>query len=429
MVRHAVVVGAGVAGLTAGWRLAQAGWQVSIFEQQNCVGGLLAGPTVGGVNCDLGAHRLHPAALRVAAVADVARTAPLEPRQRKGKIVLRGQQLNYPLSPLGLMRGLGLADGLRFAADFLRAPRWQAHGRADTDVGFAQFVQQRAGLAAYTAFYEPYARKVWGLDPAELSQTCAKQRLSTAAPWQALTASAQRQQFWVPRGGFAMFVEQLRSKCVGLGVSLHVATPVPAAAVQAADAVLDSGHLQRHAPGLLCDHKGLHLLWLQVEGPALADVDTWYCPEPQFAFGRVTQVSHFCPPQPDLPRLLCVEIPQGSLGDSVQWAAHIPLLSAQLRQAGIVAACNHLRLMQQHFLPRVYPLHRRGWRATWQAAMAAAVADGKTLPIGRQGLWLHCNLDQAMHTAELAVAQVVAGQPAALWPEIAKQFLQLQVRD
>ena len=70
------------------------------------------------------------------------------------------------------------------------------------DVGFEEFVLGRAGRAALDAFYAPYARKVWGLEPAQLSQTVARQRVSTQRPWESLLRGAP-QTFHYPRTGMA----------------------------------------------------------------------------------------------------------------------------------------------------------------------------------------------------------------------------------
>jgi protoporphyrinogen/coproporphyrinogen III oxidase len=52
------VVGAGMAGLTAAWRLQQAGYRVEIFEASDHPGGRMASITVDGFGLDLGVHML-----------------------------------------------------------------------------------------------------------------------------------------------------------------------------------------------------------------------------------------------------------------------------------------------------------------------------------------------------------------------------------
>lgn len=424
MAKTAVVVGAGVAGLTAAWRLAQAGWQVEIVERTQAVGGLLAGPVVDGVACDLGAHRLHPQALAVRAVADLSALTPLVPRPRCGKIVLNGRHLHYPLAVGDLARSLGVVAGARLALGFAMAPRW--HSRDPTaDVGFAQFVIARAGRAAYAAFYRPYAEKVWGIDPGELSQSCAKQRVASAAPWRSVLRGRAKAKFLLPAGGFAQWIAALLAEATALGASLRLGHSGP---LPQADAVLDSGHLGEMTTDPHLQHAGLQLVWLRCSGADLGPADTWYCPERKFWFGRVTHVGRFTA-DPAAQGLLCVELPQGARPDLPDWRPRLPELVDQLRQARIVPASATVTFAAQRDLPRVYPLYRVGWRAQWDRAMASACSDGKTWPIGRQGLWLHCNIDHAMATAEAAVAEIVAGRPSQAWPQVAAQFLGAQVRD
>ncbi|MBM4342558.1 MAG: NAD(P)-binding protein [Deltaproteobacteria bacterium] len=426
MPRRAQVVGGGVAGLVAAWRLAQSGWRVELCERQPHPGGLLAQRRVDGVPCDLGAHRLHPAALRVPALAALAEHVPMSARPRTGRIVLRGRHLAYPPSPWDLARGLGPVQGARFALGFALAPRWRVADGGEDDLGFAAFVRARVGEAAYNAFYAPYARKVWGLDPAELSQTCAKQRVSAAAPWRLVQQPVSRPGFLVPVGGFNALVAALIARCERAGVELRYGCA--AAPSTDADGVVYSGHLGDLAPDLDLGHRGLHLLWLAVHGPPLDDVDTWYCPEQEFAFGRVTQVAHFTD-RPLDPPLLCVEIPQGGGAPDQPWHTRLDVLATQLSAARILPCGARVELRDRAWLPRVYPLHRRGWRDRWQLALRRTTADGRTVPVGRQGLWLHCNLDHAMHTADEAARWLAVGGDPRHWPERALSFIGLQVRD
>ncbi len=423
----ALVVGAGVAGLVAAFRLAERGWRVELREKLATVGGMLARRQVDGTACDLGAHRLHAAALQVPVLAELAQALPMQTRPRKGRIVLNGQQLPYPPTPWGIARGLGVRQGSRFALSFAVAPRWRASAAdGGDDVGFAAFVRARVGEAAYRGFYAPYARKVWGLDPDQLSQTCAKQRVSAVAPWQLLRRKSVQPGFLLPMGGFGALVDLLVARCRSAGVVLRPGEPGDRSSD--ADAIVYSGHLGDLVPTLDLGHRGLQLLWLAVHGARLADVDTWYCTEAAFAFGRVTQVGHFAVQPPD-PPLLCVEIPQGAGPADQAWDQRVPEIAAQLKQAAILPHGARVELRDQLWLPRVYPLHRRGWRQAWRQAMQRATADGRTVPVGRQGLWLHCNLDHAMHTADIAATWVDQRRDVRQWPDRAAQFLALQVRD
>lgn len=54
--KRAVVVGAGIAGLTAAWRLKQAGLEVRVFEKENFIGGRMRSEKIAGITLDYGAQ-------------------------------------------------------------------------------------------------------------------------------------------------------------------------------------------------------------------------------------------------------------------------------------------------------------------------------------------------------------------------------------
>jgi hypothetical protein len=109
--------------------------------------------------------------------------------------------------------------------------------------------------------------------------------------------------------------------------------------------------------------------------------------------------------------------------------ARLAELVRQLERAGIVPAGARPIEARQTWVPRVYPLYVRGWMARWEAAMARVAAMGNVLPIGRQGLFLHCNIDHVAAIAADAVDHLAEGRGAEAWIERARGYLALRVRD
>lgn len=444
--RRAIVAGAGVSGLAAALLLRRRGWEVEVREAADGPGGLVRPVPFRGLPCDLGSHRLHTEALGDPLLGEMKDAIGLAHRRRCGRIVLQGRQVPYPLTLPGFLRGIGPTTAAAFCAGYLtrRIPfqRWE-HDRArapepEDDEGFERFVVRRVGRAAYEAFYRPYAEKVWGVSPGELSRSVAKRRVASSRPeahlMRALTPSRHGQPtFLYPQGGMGAVVDWLERACRREGVGVHYGAPLggPSGPTDVdADAIVMSGH-PRHLiddPGLR--HRGLYLLFLAVDAPDLGPVDTWYVPEDRYWFGRVSQARNFSEAfdRPD-ETVICAEIPEGAWGPGHDFTRAVPELTEQLRNAGILPPGCRVLEAQQRWRPDVYPLYTRGWYARWREVMAAIARDDRVVPIGRQGLYLQCNIDHCLRIARDAATHLDGGGDASGWASVASGYLGLRVRD
>ncbi|WP_437901547.1 FAD-dependent oxidoreductase [Sorangium sp. So ce124] len=445
-----LVVGAGISGLYAALLLARAGRRVRLLERAARAGGLAGAETFRGLPCDLGSHRLHPAALDQPLFREVHARSPFLSRPRRGVLVLGERHVPYPPSAPSMLRALGLragaAMGLGFVAQRGRRAafaRWEHdRARAGDDVGFERFVRDRVGAAAYASFYRPYAEKVWGIPPSELSQTVAKKRISTTSPlalFKGLArgrggAAADLARFIYPPAGISSLVTYLEARLAEAGVRAECGTALGLAGAGAragAAPILFAGDLADLVPDAPLEHRGLYLVYLAYPRARLGAPETYYCPDPRFWFGRVSELQNYAP---DLRRpgetVLCVEIPEGAWGSGRDFASGPPLeaLLDQLVRAGIAPRGVAPLEARQRFVPRVYPLYRRGWLRDWRAAMRRAAALG-VVPFGRQALFLHCNLDHCAAIAADAVAHVEAGRSPEAWALNAERYLDVQVRD
>jgi hypothetical protein len=461
-----LVVGAGISGLYAALLLARAGRRVRVIDRSPGRGGLAGAELFRGIPCDLGSHRLHPGALSHPLFREMHREQPFLTRPRRGVLVLGGRHLPYPPGALSLARAMGpmasLAMGLHVLARSERRrafASWErdriAGTRTDTgtdtgadtdagaDIGFERFVIDRVGERAYEAFYKPYAEKVWGIPPADLSQAVAKKRVSSSDPAQLVrgfvgraVAMARGQErsslahFVYPRGGTSSIPAFLEAKLADLGVPIERGIPYRPEDARG-KAVLFAGDLRDLVPTPL-EHRGIYLVYVALPRDRLGVEETYYCPDPRFWFGRVSELQNY---SPDLRRpgetILCVEIPEGRWGRGVDFAsgARQSDLLRQLEAAGITPRRVSPIEVRQRFVPRVYPLYRRGFHALWRDAMARVADLGNVLPFGRQALFLHCNLDHCAGVASDAVAHVQASAPFDAWLAQAEKYLEIRVRD
>ena len=295
---------------------------------------------------------------------------------------------------------------------------------------------QRVGRRAYKQFYAPYVEKVWGLPPDTISQTVAKARISTAAPLTTLKKALRPSKpvdamFLYPAGGMAELVDYLLAGLAVADVPVHFDSPCDASNLAGWEGpVLFSGHLSGIAPGHNLDHRGLYLLHIALPKGSVGSTDTFYLPEAEYWFGRVSQPERFSEDlSHDDADVLCIEIPEGRWGPNEDFMLRIEEIQNQLCQAGIIAQDTSILEIVQTFLPRVYPMYRRGWLDHWYSALSDVAAMNNVLPIGRQGLFLHCNIDQCVHIADEAIGHLRKGGNGSTWAQEVSRFLDLRVRD
>ena len=102
------VLGAGPAGLMAAWRLCQAGFAVTLFEQESVVGGMCATQTFKGrdgeYRFDYGGHRFITKNPELLAFIDELMGDDLLHAERKSVIRFSGRTYDYPLNLTNLLR-------------------------------------------------------------------------------------------------------------------------------------------------------------------------------------------------------------------------------------------------------------------------------------------------------------------------------------
>jgi hypothetical protein len=440
MNQKTLIIGAGISGLTAALFLAQAGEAIELWEAGPKPGGLLRPVFFRGLRCDLGSHRVHPGAVR--ALSSLG--ASWQPKQRHGALVLQQRHIEYPPSLPGFLRGLGLAKSLGFGLSFLtqqadlrKYQTWEKDrpNISGEDLGFASFVKQRAGHQAYEAFYRPYAEKVFGVGADMLSQSVAKKRVSTEAPLSSLLSSflAPKKTFLYPEGGLGELIDRLLSALEGRKVSIQYNR-----ALQREDLpllaqykrVLYAGYPDLLAPESGLSYRGLYLLYLSFSVARVSEVDTFYIPERDYWFGRVSEPQNFSSThRKPSETVLCVEIPQGQFGASKNFIKSLDEVMRQLYQAKIVPQGLYPTEAKQVFLPRVYPLYLRGWPEVWQEAMDQLCALGNLFPLGRQGLFLHCNIDHCVEISRDLIRHLAQQKSPSEWVSYASRYLEVRVRD
>ena len=170
--RSVTIVGAGVAGLTIGYQLGRRGYQVTVIEKNDVVGGLGRTWHYGNYHFDVGPHRFHTENPRVAAfIREILQVEALEISRSSGARMF-GKFHEWPLRPSVL---LSMPFSVMFRCGFDLLRREKASGES-----FEADVLNKYGRTLYEIFFKPYTQKFLFHSPAELHRDWARAGVNRA---------------------------------------------------------------------------------------------------------------------------------------------------------------------------------------------------------------------------------------------------------
>lgn len=427
-----------------------------LFERASRPGGLAGGQVIDGQVVDFGSHRLHPSI--DPDILEDLRTllgGILQERPRHGRIRLGSAWLDFPLQARQLLTTLSPPILARLTVGAVVAMT-----RPRRDETFESAVTTGLGRAMGELFYFPYARKIWGLDPAELSGEQARRRIGAATPLElarkALSSSASAT-FWYPETGFGAIPQAIASAAVAAGADLRLGSTVTGVVETAGDGwqvvTGDGRHRARMVlstvpvgplttmlgpPPEVADaaarleSRAMVLVYLTVAGERWTEFDAHYFPYRSVPFTRISEPKNYrsSTTDPSSSSVLCVEMPC-AVGDTV-WAASDRDLADVVRD-GVVAVGlpDPGRKAVVTRLPHAYPVYRRGVERHLETVFSWLDQHDGVVTFGRQGLFAHDNTHHALVMARDAVACVRddLSFDRAAWDEARARFADHVVED
>lgn len=168
------VIGAGPAGLTAGYCLAKEGRSVVIIERDPVyVGGISRTVDYKGFLFDIGGHRFFSKSKEVVALWQELLPDDFITRPRLSRIYYNGKFFSYPLKAFEALLKLGVFTSAACLVSYAHAKlRPLAEPRT-----FHQWVRNQFGERLFQIFFKTYTEKVWGMSCDEISADWAAQRI------------------------------------------------------------------------------------------------------------------------------------------------------------------------------------------------------------------------------------------------------------
>jgi protoporphyrinogen oxidase len=444
---HVVILGAGPAGVGAAFQLTRNGLaDVTILEANQCVGGNAGSFDVAGFRVDYGSHRLHPQC-----APDILRDLrallgdDLLDRPRHGRIRLRGRWIGFPLKAMDLALRLPPTFSAGVARDMLGrvAP---SSGEPPDGESFASVLIQGLGRTICRDFYFPYARKIWGLDPQQLSATQARRRVSanslakmvgkivSTTPGLAKNGAGR---FFYPRHGYGQICDAYCQAAREAGTRVQVGSRVQAIEIEGGRASVVHYETSGDSRSVRADHvwstipitalarclqpapppqylraaeridfRAMVLVYLVLHEERFSAYDAHYFPDPDIPITRLSEPKHYSDGQgPEGHTVLCAELPCSP--DDPEWsmtdAQLAKLVCSSLDTAGIPvrAAVEHVVTRRLRY---AYPVYRQGYEAYFDQLDGYVSQTDNLLSFGRQGLFAHDNTHHALSMAYAAAS-------------------------
>jgi protoporphyrinogen oxidase len=456
-----VCIGAGPAGLTAGYLLGKEGVRVTVLEQDPVyVGGISRTATYKGFAFDIGGHRFFSKSREVEDLWDEILGDDFLHRPRKSRIYYKNKLFDYPLRAFDALSKLGPLEAGRCVLSYARVRLRPNHAPRN----FEEWVTDRFGKRLFDIFFRTYTEKVWGMPCAEISADWAAQRIKglslSKAIWHAVVpqrSGGPREKviktlvdnFRYPRRGPGMLWEAAARRIADRGGDVLMGQTVIAITRRTGGEkrwqvrARDRDGTERHFD---CDHvissmpmrelsaaihpplptsvreaaAGLRYRDFLVVALILKDRqvfdDNWiYIHDPGVKVGRIQNFKSWSPEMVPDPTLNCYGLEYFCFEGDGLWTATdadlIAMASEELVRLGLATAADIIdgTVVRQ---PKAYPVYDGDYQARVATIRdeLARHCDNLHL-IGRNGMHKYNNQDHAMMTAMLTVKNILAGRP------------------
>jgi protoporphyrinogen oxidase len=461
-----VVLGAGPAGLTAGYLLARRGRPVVVLESTGQVGGIARTEVREGYRFDLGGHRFFTKVREVDELWHEIMGEEFLRRPRQSRIYWNDKFLEYPLEGMDVIRKLGPVELGRCLGSYL----WAALTPKGREESFEDWVSNRFGRRLYRHFFKTYTEKLWGVPADEIRAEWAAQRIRGLSFFAAARAAflgnrgekikSLISEFNYPRYGPGQMWERMSEEIQRHGGELRLGAPVtrlvvrdgrvqeviaggeslrPSHVISSLPLRTTVGITEPEAPGAVRDAaRGLRYrefltVLLVIDSDDLFP-DNWiYIHQPGV---RVLRIQNFKSWSPWM-------VPEGSSGASIGmeyfcfegdelWSTpdeQLVAMAAREIEALHLARADQVRFGFVARVHKAYPIYDAEYAERVATIRGWLETISNLQQVGRNGLHRYNNSDHSMLTAMRAVDNILLGTEHDIWAVNAESVYHEEHRD
>jgi protoporphyrinogen oxidase len=178
--------------------------------------------------------------------------ADLQVRYRNGRLLLADRWVTYPFKPRELARALPTVPMARAAFDALTTS-WRRSRMPEGADTYADLMRAGFGPTMYRLVYEPYARKLWGIDGSQLDGDQARRKPGATNAFSALVRSVRLSigseplSYLYPRRGFGQLCEALADAATEAGARIRLGAAAESISARESGVLVELSRSEYHA--------------------------------------------------------------------------------------------------------------------------------------------------------------------------------------
>ncbi|MCM1174353.1 MAG: FAD-dependent oxidoreductase [Blautia sp.] len=442
MKKKVVIVGAGIAGLTTGYKLINAGYDVTIVERDDAVGGLSRTYKDKKFAFDSGPHRFYTKNPEVIAfIQDILGENYLSMKMTSSVYIL-GKYYDWPLS-LKVVLKLPFKVMFFAAIDMIRL---MFKKPKDVD-NYSEYVLQRYGKTLYRIDFDPYTAKFAKIPTNQLHSDWSKAGVNRAVINEKVkmnsifdvvknTIFPQKENITIiyPNEGISVFSEVLKKRIEEKGGKIILNTKPTTCEInnkkiiavnftdgskeENVDHVVWTGSINEAAEVLHLPQKELEYLNIitynvKLKGePKMKDQWIYYVDD-DLIFNRLYNTVRFSPYKaPKGYYGLCVEVTCRDNSDVMKNPESIyDRVLADLKKVRLIDSDKEVVGISHQLLYQAYPIYKINYRTELRKAFDDINNSVENLTLaGRNGLFWYNNMDHSIENAFETAQNIMNGK-------------------